>query len=125
MAEFVRVGVPSEFPAGRGRRVDVAGQRVAVFHVDGRWYGLQDDCPHMGASLAEGVPENGQVTCHMHDWVFDLATGEGRPPAKSWACARTYEVKVDSGEVLVRKADPRPEPLEDDWPVWDDDMLRK
>jgi len=124
MSEFVKVGRVSDFPEGCGRMVQVAGKRVAVFNVGGRFLALQDDCPHMGASLADGRIEDGGVVCHMHDWIFDLETGRGRPPAKSWACARVHVVKVEDGAVLVRKPEPDPDPPKDDWPVWDDDMLR-
>ena len=94
------------------------------YTVGGRFYGLQDDCPHMAASLADGEIENGAVECHMHGWIFDLESGRGKPPAKSWACARTYEVKVEDGDVFVRKPDPPKPPHEEDWPVWNDEMIK-
>lgn len=124
MSAFVRVGDMADFPEGNGRAVEVDGRRVAVFNMGGRLFALQDDCPHMGASLADGRIEAGRVHCHMHGWVFDLESGQGYPPAKSWACARTYEVRVESGGVLLRKPEPKPQPEEPDWPRWDDDMLK-
>jgi hypothetical protein len=60
----------------------------------------------------------------MHDWIFDLESGRGRPPSKSWACARVYVVRIEGGSVFVRKPEPDPDLPEDDWPIWDDDMLR-
>ncbi len=101
MPEFVKVGSVADFPDKRGRTVVVAERRVAVFKHGGRFYALQDRCPHMSASLADGKVENGKVACFMHGWLFDLATGQGHPPAKSWACARSYEVKLDGDDVLI------------------------
>lgn len=103
MSGFVKVGRVEEFREGRGRAVRVGGRRVAVFNDGGRFLALQDNCPHMGASLADGRIVAGRVACHMHGWVFELASGRGCPPAKSWACARTYEVRVEDGQVLIRE----------------------
>jgi nitrite reductase/ring-hydroxylating ferredoxin subunit len=55
----------------------------------------------MAASLADGRVADGRVTCFMHGWVFDLESGRGYPPAKSWACARVHEVKLVGDEVWV------------------------
>jgi nitrite reductase (NADH) small subunit/3-phenylpropionate/trans-cinnamate dioxygenase ferredoxin subunit len=112
---WVKVGPLSTFPPGRGRAVRVGGDRVAVFNLDGKLLALQDNCPHMGASLADGKITDGRVTCHWHGWAFDLESGQGSPPAKSWACARVYGVKLEDGEVWVREREPPPTPA-DDWP---------
>jgi nitrite reductase (NADH) small subunit/3-phenylpropionate/trans-cinnamate dioxygenase ferredoxin subunit len=122
---FVKVGRRAEFREGRGRAVNVEGRRVAVFRVGDRWSALQDACPHMGASLAEGRLVNGIVTCHWHGWRFDLETGRGAPPARSWACARTYEVRLDGEDVLIRRPDDPPSAggNDEEWVVWDDAFL--
>ena len=44
------------------------------FECDG--YLVQRRCPHLKADLAQfGVVEDGVLTCRMHGWQFDLATG--------------------------------------------------
>ena len=41
----------------------------------GEWL-VQRRCPHLRADLAQaGTVENGILTCSLHDWKFDLATG--------------------------------------------------
>ena len=50
----MRVGDVARWVKGRGRQVDVAGVKVAVFWDGVRWMALADTCPHMGASLADG-----------------------------------------------------------------------
>lgn len=101
MGGFVKVGKAEEFREGCGRAVVVEGKRVAVFRSAGSLFALQDRCPHMAASLADGRVEGGRVTCFMHGWVFDLASGNGHPPAKRWACARVYEVKLEGDDVWI------------------------
>lgn len=54
-----------------------------LWEVDG--YRIQRRCPHLKADLTRfGKIENGVLTCTMHGWQFDLATGrcltsEGHP----------------------------------------------
>ena len=121
MTDPVAIGRPSEFREGRGRVVVVAGVRVAVFRIGARLFALRDACPHMGLSLADGVTNDGKVTCRGHGWSFDLGTG--RSDRRSGACAVVYDVWVDGDEVLVR---PPTTPVEgslgdEAWPAWDDE----
>jgi UDP-MurNAc hydroxylase len=45
-----------------------------LIELDG--YLVQRRCPHLKADLAQfGVVEDGVLTCRMHGWQFDLATG--------------------------------------------------
>lgn len=110
---FVNVGPAVEFREGRGRRVRVEGVDVAVFRVDGRLFAIADGCPHMGASLADGVVVRGRVVCHWHGWTFDLRTGQG--DERPWACAAVYEVRVDDGQLWL-KPPPEPKRATDDEP---------
>ena len=75
MAEFVAVADAGEIAPGTGKEVQVNGRRVAVFNVDGRFFACDDECPHVGFSLAEGEVEDGKVICFGHGWGFDLETG--------------------------------------------------
>jgi nitrite reductase (NADH) small subunit/3-phenylpropionate/trans-cinnamate dioxygenase ferredoxin subunit len=118
---FVRVGSVDEFPRGRGRKVRVNGQEVAVFRNGDDWHALQDGCPHMGASLADGKLDGGCVVCHWHEWKFDLR--DGSTVEREWARARVYDVKIDNGSVLLRARPLKPEtegPADDP----DDDWMR-
>lgn len=105
MSDFESVGKVEDFEIGRGRAVPVAGRMVAVFRQeDGSWHAIDDLCPHMGASLAEGYLEQTTVTCPWHAWRFCIADGtwEDNPRIK----VDCFEVKVDNGEVFVREAEP-------------------
>jgi len=99
VADRVRVAAVGEIPPGESRVVDVRGTPVAVFHVDGRYYAIDDRCPHAGASLADGCVEGGVVTCAWHAWRFRLADGAwaDNPRVKT----RAYRVVVDDGGVYL------------------------
>jgi len=50
------------------------GEAEELIPLDG--YLVQRRCPHLKADLAQfGVVEDGVLTCHMHGWQFELATG--------------------------------------------------
>jgi nitrite reductase (NADH) small subunit/3-phenylpropionate/trans-cinnamate dioxygenase ferredoxin subunit len=118
---FARAGAVSDFAEGRGRAVLVDGHRIAILRQGSRIVAIADACPHMGASLADGRIEDGIVTCPWHGWRYDVATGKGLPPARPWACVRTFEVRVEGKDVLVRipeREAARKEP-EDDPSFWD------
>ncbi|MCS7017118.1 MAG: nitrite reductase small subunit NirD [Gemmatales bacterium] len=75
MAEYRTVLKRDELPEETGRTVEVDGKLIAIFRYQGKLYAIDDTCPHMGASLAEGYVENGIVTCPWHAWRFRLQDG--------------------------------------------------
>ena len=104
MSEFENVGKIEEFIEGQGRAVPVDGRMVAVFRQGAQWYAIDDLCPHMGASLAEGYVEGTTVTCPWHAWRFCIRDGtwEDNPRTK----VDCFEVKIEDGHVLVREKPP-------------------
>jgi nitrite reductase (NADH) small subunit/3-phenylpropionate/trans-cinnamate dioxygenase ferredoxin subunit len=96
---FVTVARAHEVPAGEGRRVRAGGRELALFHVGGRFFALDNACPHNGGPLAEGEVDDGAVTCPLHGWTFDLESG--RHVANPAIAVRSYEVRVVGDEVQV------------------------
>jgi nitrite reductase (NADH) small subunit/3-phenylpropionate/trans-cinnamate dioxygenase ferredoxin subunit len=128
MSDYVKVGKVDDFREGRGTAVRVGDTKVAIFRVGDRLRAIQDRCPHMGASLADGRVEGGRVECHWHGWCFDLKSGQGDQQSKRWLRARIYEIKVDGDDVYVlRPEEPAPRSTDDgeEWVPWDDDFLKK
>ncbi len=103
MSDFEKVGALADFEEGKGRALAVNGRMVAVFRKADRFYAIDDLCPHMGASLAEGHLDGETVTCPWHAWRFCIKDGtwEDNPRIKVDA----FEVKVDGGDVWVRVND--------------------
>lgn len=118
MGPFVKVGRVQDFRIGRGRQVDVEGAKIAVFLTRDGWIALDDTCPHMGASLADGRLSGHELQCSWHEWRFDTATG--RCPLRPWACVRVHEVRIDGDDVLLARPQTpaRPESGTEDEPEW-------
>ena len=88
-----------ELAQGHGRTVVVDGHGIALFHVNGSYYAIDDACTHEDAPLGEGEMEGPIVLCPYHDWRYDVTTGEcltdkTRP-------AGCFSTKVASGMVWV------------------------
>jgi len=108
MAEFQTVCRVDELAEGEGKTVGVGDKLIAVFRQDGRYFAIDDTCPHMGASLSGGCVENGIVTCPWHAWRFRLADGAWADnPRIKIGC---YPVRVQGDDVQVQAPDPPPRP---------------
>jgi len=83
-----------------GRLPDAPGGSIAVFRVGGRLHAVRDECPHAGASLADGDLRGAIVTCPRHGSQFDVTTG-ARERGPSDFPIRTYRVVEDDGRTLV------------------------
>jgi nitrite reductase/ring-hydroxylating ferredoxin subunit len=89
----------SEIPAGQGRVMEVGGRQLALFNVDGKFYVLDNTCPHRGGPLGDGALLGSVVTCPWHGWQFDCTTGKStRNPAVGVVC---YPASVEGGTVYV------------------------
>ena len=92
MSDFVTVAKVGEIVEGEGQAFPVNGRMVAVFNKEGKYFAIDDFCPHMGASLAGGWLEGNVVTCPWHAWRFSICDG-------TWC--DNPRIKIDSFEVRV------------------------
>jgi nitrite reductase/ring-hydroxylating ferredoxin subunit len=56
-APFTPVAKVGDILPGQGQAYAVSGRMVAIFNEDGKYFAIDDFCPHMGASLAGGYLE--------------------------------------------------------------------
>lgn len=75
MGRHVKVASVGDVKPGEGKAVEVEGKTIAVFNVEGKFYAIDDTCPHQGGPLSEGEVEGTEVTCPWHAANFDLRTG--------------------------------------------------
>ncbi len=109
MSEFVTVAKVGEIPVGEGRAFTVNGKRVAVFLKGNTYHAIDDFCPHMGASLAEGYLEaDGGVLCPWHAWKFCVETGTWLDNPKSSTKTASFAVKVVTTQGAASPAMPPP-----------------
>ena len=100
MPEFTRVADVSEVPDPGKILVDVDGEAVALFHVEGRFYAIDDVCTHDGGPLVDGELCGYKIACPRHGAKFDIRTGAAlsMPAVRP---TRAHAVKVEDGGVWV------------------------
>jgi 3-phenylpropionate/trans-cinnamate dioxygenase ferredoxin subunit len=91
----------SELTEDQPLSVTLNGERIGLFRLDGAVYAIENICPHAFALLSEGFVDGRTVECPLHEALFDIPTGKclreiGQRDLK------TYEVKIDGGNILVR-----------------------
>ncbi len=75
------------------------GGDIAIFRTADEVFALHDHCPHKGGPLSQGLVHGRRVTCPLHGWNFELASGQAVAPDEG-SCAR-FEVKVEDGQVFL------------------------
>ncbi len=104
MTDFVRVAKVTDVPSPGKVLVEVDDRFVALFHVDGRFYALDDVCTHDGGPLADGELCGFEIACPRHGAKFDVRDGRALTmPATQPTVA--HEVKVEGEWVYVRLRD--------------------
>jgi nitrite reductase (NADH) small subunit len=94
------LGLVDDIPPGEGRAYHIGSEAVAVFRQrNGKVFAIQNECPHRGGPLSEGILGGGSVLCPLHAWRFDLKTGD----CHNDPCAlRAYSVRVEAGRLYLK-----------------------
>ena len=101
LSQFVPVCKVTELPEMGKLVVEVEDRLVALFHVSGTFWALDDVCTHDGGPLAEGELEDHTIACPRHGAKFDIRTGKALTmPATRDTVA--HEVKVEGDQVWIR-----------------------
>lgn len=88
-----------DIPLRGARKLKTVLGCVAVFRTaEDEVYAAADMCPHKGGPLSEGIVHGQSVTCPLHNWVFDLNTGQAKGEDTRIA---TYPARVEGGRVLL------------------------
>ena len=100
MAEFVEVCSESEIPPGTGKMFEIGREEIGIFNIGGKFYAIDNLCPHEGGPMHEGPVSGEIVTCPLHGWRTNVVTGESLelPGIK----VNKFEVKVENGKVFVK-----------------------
>jgi len=104
---FVFAAKASALTEGSMTKAMVEGRAVLLARLSGEVYALDNKCPHMGGSLADGKLEDGLVVCPRHGAAFDVKTGKNArgpkigPLKLSTHDAQSYPVQLEGEDILV------------------------
>jgi nitrite reductase/ring-hydroxylating ferredoxin subunit len=96
MSNLIKVAEVSDLQAGECKTVVADGRELALANIEGKFYAVDNVCPHQGGPLGEGIIEGRQIVCPWHGWRFDCTTGQ---------CGPIPTLKVDAFECVVEGSD--------------------
>ncbi len=88
----------NELPEGRVMTVTAGHKGICLTHFEGKYYALDNKCPHQGGPLGEGSIEKGLLRCPWHGWDFSPCGGsadgfdDGLP---------AFELKIENDVIFV------------------------
>ena len=100
MTEGSEITKLDQIPRLGSRVLQVGGVDIAIFRTaKDTVFALKDQCPHKQGPLSQGIVHGTSVTCPLHNWKIDLASGEAQGPDKG--CTNVYPVKVEGDSVYL------------------------
>ena len=99
--EWHDVGAADELTEDLPLSATVQGKSVGVYLLAGKYYALEDVCPHADALLSQGFVEGEEIECPLHGARFHIPSGKctKEPGERDLAC---HEAKREGERILVR-----------------------
>ncbi|MCF6446073.1 nitrite reductase small subunit NirD [Nereida sp. MMG025] len=96
---WIDIGHIDDIPLRGARKIKTALGCVALFRTsETEVFAASDTCPHKGGPLSEGIIHGQSITCPLHNWVFDLNTGQANGEDGQIA---TYPVRIEGDRILI------------------------
>ena len=100
MTEWIEIGTVAAIPRRGARCVTTPNGKIAVFRTqEDQVFAIENRCPHKHGPLSEGIVHGASVTCPLHNWVFDLATGKALGADEGEV--RTYLVQILDDRIFI------------------------
>lgn len=97
---WIDIGHIDEVPLRGARLLKTPMGCIAVFRTaEAEVFAASNTCPHKGGPLSEGIVHGQSVTCPLHNWVFDLNTGEAQ--GADDGRIETYPLRLDGQRMLL------------------------
>ena len=94
------IGSMKDIPRRGARCVQTPRGRIAVFRTaDDQIFAIEDQCPHKGGPLSQGLVHGAAVTCPLHNWVISLETGKALGADEG--AVRTIPVNVEGERLFI------------------------
>ncbi len=94
------VGTMALFSENQSVALSIAGKEVALFHVEGELYAIDNCCTHAGVPLHEGKIEEKCVICPRHGAKFSLQSGDALS-LPAFTGVSTYPLRVTADKIEI------------------------
>ena len=100
MNNWLKIVALTDIPKLGSRVIKTSTSNIALFRTtDDQVFALRDECPHKGGPLSQGIVHGTSVTCPLHNWKIDLASGDALGPDEG--CTNVFPAKVKNGMVYI------------------------
>jgi nitrite reductase (NADH) small subunit len=100
LENWIEIVALDEIPRLGSRVIKTDTMEIALFRTaSDEVFAMKDECPHKQGPLSQGIVHGTSVTCPLHNWKIDLASGEALGPDEG--CTNVFPVKVVDGIVCV------------------------
>ncbi len=101
MTSWIDIAALNDIPRLGSRVLTTKSINIALIRTAGDdVFAINDECPHKQGPLSQGIVHGDSVTCPLHNWRIDLASGNALGPDEG--CTKTYPTKIEMGRVLLR-----------------------
>ena len=100
MSTWIKLITKDEIPSMGSRKVIIGEIEIAIFKTkDDSIFAINNLCPHKKGKLSEGLVHEHIVTCPLHNWDVDLASGEAL--GNDSGCTNVYKTKIKNNIVYL------------------------
>ena len=105
--EYVKAALTTELAAGSKKKVMIGNKAILLANIDGAYYAIDNTCPHLGGSLADGKLEGSHIVCPRHGSIFDVKTGKALNGGKlvfihfTVKDTTSFPVKVEGMDIFI------------------------
>jgi nitrite reductase (NADH) small subunit len=100
MSKWYKITEVENIPLMGSRKVEIGDIEIAIFKTrDGSIFAINNICPHKKGKLSEGLVHEKIVTCPLHNWEIDLASGEAL--GNDTGCTNVYESRIEDNILYI------------------------
>ena len=96
---FRRAIASDELWEGEKMGLTIGGVPVLLAHIEGCFHAYEDRCLHRQVPLSDGTLQGCMLRCAVHEWEYDLRSGECINPRDRGL--RRYPIEVRDGSVFI------------------------
>ena len=100
MSKWIRVCAADEIEDEDLIRFDYDGRTYCVYNTEKGFFATDGLCTHEEQHLEDGLVIGSVIECPLHQGRFDIPSGKALS-APVCVDLKTYEVKVDGGDVFI------------------------
>lgn len=100
MGEYVKIAEIKDALKNQMQVFSVKGQEILLINLEGKFYAVDNRCPHMGYPLYFGRLEGAILRCGFHNAKFDVITGRSLNEITDKPL-RIFKLKIHDSKMFV------------------------